>query len=263
MKCMLLKTRTLFFGFPCRGLTFVGDSFVAADPLIGIGCTWALDSANLLCACIGRAIPRPPKIPNDPLAHGQSASSTLQCLSIMAFIISSLSAGLRNGLAIAQGGMGLQSGGVRDARPNHRFKIALICAQLTAFDQLVKEFVGRFRQRTIIDAGASRLFKIISLPGISDISRHNFARERFVGQRARQPDQPFGKRSAWNRKLIPKARLQRFRHLEKVGVVPRNNVSTFSLINVGRSQMRVCQIANIDSTYAKIRYTAFNRPSPN
>lgn len=36
-------------------LAFIGDSKLAADPLTGIGCTWAMQSANLLAFCLGRS----------------------------------------------------------------------------------------------------------------------------------------------------------------------------------------------------------------
>ena len=38
-----------------NSLALIGDSKLAADPLTGIGCTWAMQSANLLAACLGQA----------------------------------------------------------------------------------------------------------------------------------------------------------------------------------------------------------------
>jgi len=40
---------------PLRSLALIGDTKLAADPLTGIGCTWAMQSANLLVKCLGRA----------------------------------------------------------------------------------------------------------------------------------------------------------------------------------------------------------------
>ncbi|GAA3918351.1 NAD(P)/FAD-dependent oxidoreductase [Litoribacillus peritrichatus] len=41
-------TATLYRAPNSKGLAFVGDAFVAADPLTGIGCSWAMSSAELL-----------------------------------------------------------------------------------------------------------------------------------------------------------------------------------------------------------------------
>jgi len=38
-----------------KSLALIGDSKLAADPLTGIGCTWAMQSANLLVRCLGQA----------------------------------------------------------------------------------------------------------------------------------------------------------------------------------------------------------------
>lgn len=38
-----------------KSLALIGDSKLAADPLTGIGCTWAIQSASLLVACLGQA----------------------------------------------------------------------------------------------------------------------------------------------------------------------------------------------------------------
>jgi len=38
-----------------KSLALIGDSKLAADPLTGIGCTWAMQSANLLVTCLGQA----------------------------------------------------------------------------------------------------------------------------------------------------------------------------------------------------------------
>jgi 2-polyprenyl-6-methoxyphenol hydroxylase-like FAD-dependent oxidoreductase len=38
-----------------KSLALIGDSKLAADPLTGIGCTWAMQSANLLATCLGPA----------------------------------------------------------------------------------------------------------------------------------------------------------------------------------------------------------------
>lgn len=40
-----------------KSLALIGDSKLAADPLTGIGCTWAMQSANLLATCLGPAPP--------------------------------------------------------------------------------------------------------------------------------------------------------------------------------------------------------------
>ena len=40
---------------PLRSLALIGDTKLAADPLTGIGCTWAMQSANLLVKCLGKA----------------------------------------------------------------------------------------------------------------------------------------------------------------------------------------------------------------
>jgi 2-polyprenyl-6-methoxyphenol hydroxylase-like FAD-dependent oxidoreductase len=37
-----------------KSLALIGDSKLAADPLTGIGCTWAMQSASLLVACLGQ-----------------------------------------------------------------------------------------------------------------------------------------------------------------------------------------------------------------
>ena len=40
---------------PLKSLALIGDTKLAADPLTGIGCTWAMQSANLLVKCLGYA----------------------------------------------------------------------------------------------------------------------------------------------------------------------------------------------------------------
>ena len=46
-------TSTLYRAPNSKGLAFVGDAFIAADPLTGIGCSWAMSSAALLSRCVG------------------------------------------------------------------------------------------------------------------------------------------------------------------------------------------------------------------
>ncbi|UZE96781.1 FAD-dependent oxidoreductase [Alkalimarinus alittae] len=49
-------TSTLYRSPNSKGLVFVGDAFLAADPLTGIGCSWAMSSAMLLSQCVGRPL---------------------------------------------------------------------------------------------------------------------------------------------------------------------------------------------------------------
>lgn len=61
---------------PLSSLALIGDTKLAADPLTGIGCTWAMQSANLLVKCLGRAP-----------SHKHSSSLKLQLkLFIYAFV---------------------------------------------------------------------------------------------------------------------------------------------------------------------------------
>lgn len=38
-----------------KGLVLVGDAKLAADPLTGVGCSWAMNSAIMLCQCLGNS----------------------------------------------------------------------------------------------------------------------------------------------------------------------------------------------------------------
>lgn len=49
-------TSTLYRAPNSKGLVFVGDAFIAADPLTGIGCSWAMSSAALLSRCVGKSL---------------------------------------------------------------------------------------------------------------------------------------------------------------------------------------------------------------
>lgn len=49
-------TSTLYRSPNSKGLVFVGDAFLAADPLTGVGCSWAMSSAMLLSRCVGKPL---------------------------------------------------------------------------------------------------------------------------------------------------------------------------------------------------------------
>ena len=49
-------TSTLYRSPNSKGLAFVGDAFLAADPLTGVGCSWAMSSAALLSRCVGKQL---------------------------------------------------------------------------------------------------------------------------------------------------------------------------------------------------------------
>ena len=38
-----------------KGLALIGDAKLTADPLTGVGCSWAMSSASLLATCVGKA----------------------------------------------------------------------------------------------------------------------------------------------------------------------------------------------------------------
>ena len=49
-------TSTLYRSPNAKGLVFVGDAFLAAAPLTGIGCSWAMSSADLLSKCLSKSL---------------------------------------------------------------------------------------------------------------------------------------------------------------------------------------------------------------
>ncbi|WP_372787735.1 NAD(P)/FAD-dependent oxidoreductase [Paraconexibacter sp.] len=51
-----LEMQTISRPAAARGIAFVGDAALAADPLPGVGCGWAVQSAEWLADCVGEAL---------------------------------------------------------------------------------------------------------------------------------------------------------------------------------------------------------------
>ncbi|MCG8611436.1 MAG: FAD-dependent monooxygenase [Pseudomonadales bacterium] len=49
-------TDTVYRPYTIQGMALIGDAYLSADPLTGIGCSWAFSSAELLAKCVAKPL---------------------------------------------------------------------------------------------------------------------------------------------------------------------------------------------------------------